>query len=421
MAQGSQSSPRTLLWYSPLPPDPGGIALYSVCLLERLSELFEVVLVTPHQREVLPASVRRLRAVLPSEAEAWPQHSALAVYHMGNNVAQCAWIFEALRQRPGLVVAHDLNIHGFLLDYYGRGAVRPGRLARWRDSRWTERHPYGQALREAHGEAGAQAADAFLRHGVEPNIPALPCHRLLTRRAMAVLAHSQWAVGQLLNNGDSARAYYLPFGIEHPIPEPAGGIARFRQRLGLTAQDFLIFCGGFLEPSRRIDRVIEAQALLAKNGLMPHLVLAGAMERIHQQWLAQLASSRGLAGQVHFLGFLPDHNEFLAGLHAADVVLHLRLPTHGETSATVYRALSVGRPVIVYDVDAYRELPDACCWKLDAGPDDAELLCAYLRELMGRQAIRLTMEESARNYVARNHTWAHTANAFASIVQDICT
>jgi glycosyltransferase involved in cell wall biosynthesis len=415
MARAFQAARPTLLWHSPLPPDPGGLALYSASLLEHLRSSHDIVLVTPHARTALSEPLQSLKVVTPDEAALWPPDSALPVYHMGNNVEQCAWIFQALRQRPGLVVVHDLNIHGFLLDCYGRGVARPGWFARWREPSWPRRHPYWQMLHEAHGDAGARAAEAFLRDGAEPDIAALPCHRLLTRSAAAVVAHSRMAVSQLESNGDQVPVVHLPLGIEHPIPEPPGGAARFRAGLGLTASDFLIVCGGFFEPSRRIDKVIEALALLRESGRQPHLALAGAMEPAHRDWLAGLAARRGVATQVHFLGFLSDDAEFVSGLHAADIIVHLRHPTHGETSATVHRALSVGRPVIVSDVDAYRELPDDCCWKLETGPDEAVLLAAYIDQLILRPNVRQVMGEWGRCYIAQTHAWPHIAKAFAQI------
>ena len=43
---------------------------------------------------------------------------------------------------------------------------------------------------------------------------------------------------------------------------------------------------------------------------------------------------------------------------ACDVLVNLRYPTMGETSGSVIRALSLGKPLVVSDVGWFRELPD---------------------------------------------------------------
>ena len=46
---------------------------------------------------------------------------------------------------------------------------------------------------------------------------------------------------------------------------------------------------------------------------------------------------------------------------ACDVLVNLRYPTMGETSGSVIRALSLGKPLVVSDVGWFSELPDDAC------------------------------------------------------------
>src|SRR6478672_7892495 len=80
-------------YYSPLPPARSGIADYSSLLLPALERRVEVVLARPN-RPHPPADV--------------------ALFQLGNDPRWHGWIYEALRRRPGLVVLHEVSLHGLV-------------------------------------------------------------------------------------------------------------------------------------------------------------------------------------------------------------------------------------------------------------------------------------------------------------------
>src|ERR671938_1266968 len=77
-------------YYSPLPPSRSGIADYSTLLLPALRERVDVVVAEPGRRA--PAA-------------------DVALYHVGNDPDAHAWIVDALRARPGVVVLHEFVLH----------------------------------------------------------------------------------------------------------------------------------------------------------------------------------------------------------------------------------------------------------------------------------------------------------------------
>ena len=80
-----------------------------------------------------------------------------------------------------------------------------------------------------------------------------------------------------------------------------------------------------------------------------------------------------LPADVRVLGFTPI-DDFTGYIAAADIVLNLRYPTVGETSGSLLRALGLGRPVLVSDVGAFRELPDDVCVKVPVGSGEEDLI-----------------------------------------------
>src|SRR6266511_1595300 len=93
-------------YYSPLAPEPSGVADYSSLLLPALRCRIEV--------EVVPTGrKRRLRG------------ADVALYHVGNDPDAHGWIVDALRRRPGVVVLHDFVVHHLVAGItLGRGDGR---------------------------------------------------------------------------------------------------------------------------------------------------------------------------------------------------------------------------------------------------------------------------------------------------------
>ena len=117
-------------YYSPLPPERTGVADYSALLVPALG------------RRVDLDVQRRGRKRAPHGAD-------LCLYHVGNNPDAHAWIVDALRRRPGVVVLHDFVLHHFML-WYAANVRRDVQL-------------YVQEMGERYGEAGAHMAQLMIR------------------------------------------------------------------------------------------------------------------------------------------------------------------------------------------------------------------------------------------------------------------
>src|SRR3954463_392871 len=94
MPASTRSSRDTRLmrvaYYSPLPPSRSGIADYSTLLLPALRERIDIVVAQPGKRA--PAA-------------------DVALYQIGNDPDAHGWIYDALLERPGVVVLHEYVLH----------------------------------------------------------------------------------------------------------------------------------------------------------------------------------------------------------------------------------------------------------------------------------------------------------------------
>lgn len=115
-------------------------------------------------------------------------------------------------------------------------------------------------------------------------------------------------------------------------------------------------------------------------------------------------------------GYLVDTRDFVSWIAAADVLVNLRYPTVGETSATALRGLAAGRPVIVSDHGWYAELPDDACIKVP--PNDGEALYQAMRRLAGDPTLRREIGHRAAAYAQREHSLASAAQRYLDFIRE---
>ena len=75
---------------------------------------------------------------------------------------------------------------------------------------------------------------------------------------------------------------------------------------------------------------------------------------------------------------------------ACDVLVNLRSPTMGETSGSVIRGLSLGKPMLVSDVGWFSELPDGVALKIPVDEYEVATIAAALELAAGMPASSAT-------------------------------
>src|SRR5207244_10331167 len=117
----------------------------------------------------------------------------------------------------------------------------------------------------------------------------------------------------------------------------------------------LIGCFGNLNMNKRIPQLLEAFASVRLRRPGARLLLVGASaERFD---LSRRLERLGLRDGVLREDYVSEERMWSL-MAACDVLVNLRYPTMGETSGSVVRALSLGRPLVVSDVGWFAELPD---------------------------------------------------------------
>ena len=145
-------------------------------------------------------------------------------------------------------------------------------------------------------------------------------------------------------------------GYEGPIwriPHPAWKVPAFEP--ASIEGSPLIGSFGNVNASKRIPQLLEAFARLRRERPDARLLLVGAVSpgfdldrRLQRLGL----SEEGIVREAYV-----EEDRLWALMAACDVCVNLRAPTMGETSGSVIRQLSLGKPVVVSDVGWFAELP----------------------------------------------------------------
>ena len=362
-------------YFSPMPPERTGIADYSTLLVPALERRLDLRVV-PRGRK------RPLRG------------TDVALYHVGNNPDAHGWIVDALRRRPGVVALHEFVLHHLV------SGITLGR----RDAR---------AYLDAMEREGGVAA-RLLAYGVmDKRIPPLwesrpedfPLAGEVLRLATGLIVHSRYVERRARESGYEGPVWRIP----HPVwPQPAVEPAHVEGRPVFGAF-------GNVNASKRIPQLLEAFARLRRERPGATLLLVGATSPGFD--LDRRLQRLGLSGEgIVRHDYVPE--ERLWSLMAAcDACVSLRAPTMGETSGSVIRQLSLGKPVVVSDVGWFAELPDAVSLKVPVDEHEAETLYAALELLARDEDVRRAMGAAAAELVRREHDVEHVAELYAAALE----
>jgi glycosyltransferase involved in cell wall biosynthesis len=345
-------------YYSPFPPERTGIADYSALLLPVLRERLDVV---------VPKRGKR------AEAD-------VSVYHVGNNPEFHGWIVDALRREPGVVVLHDCVLHHLVAGLT---------LAR------KDVNGYLRAMEREAGLPGRLLALGVVDGCVPPlwstRPEDFPLAGEILELATGLIVHSRHVADRARASGFAGPIWHVPMPF---WPPPDVHPARIDG-------DPVIGSVGFLNANKRIPQLLEAFAALRERHPRARLVLAGPEAPGLE--LERRVAALQLEEAVERHGYV-EEDRLWSLIAACDACVSLRWPTMGETSAGVIRVLSLGKPLVVSDVDAFAELPDEAVLKVKPDEHDlghvADLYVAALEEAAGGTRVRDTLLEGAAQAAA---------------------
>ena len=170
-----------------------------------------------------------------------------------------------------------------------------------------------------------------------------------------------------------------------------------------------------MNASKRIPQLLEAFARLRRERPEARLLLVGAVSPGFD--LDRRLQRLGLSGEGIVREAYVEEDRLWSLMAACDVCVNLRAPTMGETSGSVIRQLSLGKPVVVSDVGWFAELPDEVALKVPVDERETETLYAALELLARDEGVRRAMSAAALELVRREHDLGRAADLYAAALE----
>ena len=387
---------RVNIW-SPLPPSASGIADYVAESLPALARHLDLCVVAEAPEAGAPSLRERFPFVTPAAAP----EADLDLYHLGNSPPH-AWVYRAACARPGVAVLHDWSLHHLVL----RETVERGEVS-----------AYLREMRRAHGETGTFVGRQVARALGGDLLPSLfPLNDRVLEGSLAVVGLTEHVRSRAAHRLPGRPVLHLPHHLFLPLdPPPSREDAR--RALGLPQGALVVTAPGLATASKRLDLAVRAAARLRAAHPSLRLVVAGEADPSLplSAWVREARLGEGfvLTGRLSL-------EDFERHLCAADVVLSLRFPTHGEISGALVRGLGVGRPAVVTaGTPAAEEFPEGIVAPIDPGPREEEELVAVLGRLLEDAGLREDMGRLARAHVRDHHGLDQTAGRLAAFLEEV--
>lgn len=381
-----------IAYFSPLPPTRSGIADHSAELLPYLAAHADITLFAEEPMAVAE-EIReqfKVRPLTDYPAAQWQYD--LPLYHMGNSHHHEA-IYQMSLAYPGLVVLHEPGLHHFIADRtIGQG----------------NRIGYIRELAYAHIGPGPD----YLTHLQSEDVYKLPLSNRLIDISLGMITHSHYAQGMIRRIRPSIPTRVIP-----ELMTPQTGQPHRRADMG-APDDAIIFASlGQITVHKQMELALRAFSLVRQTSAQAYFLIVGETLASETESLTTLIKELHLESFVYQTGYVANLSEFVGWLLLADVVLSLRHPTIGETSAVALRAMGAAKPLIVFDQGWYSEIPAAAALKIS--PLDETALVTAMCQLGENADLREQMGQAGRQTIRAHYAPEPVAAAYHDFIRHL--
>jgi glycosyltransferase involved in cell wall biosynthesis len=177
--------------------------------------------------------------------------------------------------------------------------------------------------------------------------------------------------------------------------------------------EIVIASFGFVTPEKRISWVLNVVKELRYFYGNIRYVIVGEVAS-HYDVAAEI-NARNLQDIVQITGRTSRH-EFHQWMSRADIIINLRYPSAREMSATLLRAMALGKPVLMSRLSHLQEIPEDTVIRVR--PDKEEIdLFHNLWQLIESQSLRERIGRKAAEYIQRNHRSDQMLEKYVELIE----
>ncbi len=398
----AQAKKKRVAIMTPWPMQESGIANYVYKLMPYLSKYFDVDIFVDNtimsDKPFLKNEYGGLY-MLEELDQRYRDYDHL-LYQMGNSAEHHSGIYRYLKKYPGIAEIHDYILHPF---FYHSFFLKH------------EKEVYKTALVQGYGKAGLHHYEGVRDKRIPPDNEQFPMCHSVAAISKKVIFHNHWSKRQMQDRD----FYVIPlacFDKENiPVDQQTQLMETVRHKYGIQRSEILISCFGFVNRNKRPEVVLQVLRQLLDQGQKVKLVFWGksGIEGFEKE-ISQL----GLQDAVEVTGYL-EKSEYEVGLALSDIVINLRYPSMGESSATLCEAFKYGKPVIVTGMNQYCEFPDEICWKVSVGCGEVECLGRMVKYLIAHPDVRQALGQNAQAYADKVLSPDKIAKQYQNILEQV--
>ena len=383
-------------YWCPMPNAQSGIANYGYELLLELHKIVPTTVIFPKTNELSVELPENVSSVTPEDiARGLRNPPQQHLYHIGNHKLFHSWMLAPLRQHHGITILHDLSLFDL---YWG---LFEGSSSLW--NRELELSGYDPELLHVVDVDGISIPDRLHYTFLNNIIP----------YSLKTVCHSRFGCELISDHFPKAKTFHIPLASKvHTAPD---SITSGVWNSDVHSPTFAVI-GGISKP-KRTHIVLKAFAKILHNHPQAKLILAGRCDDItYLKEIESIVIQNRLTDAVSIRTDV-SNDELQHIIHSSRMVITLRWPTAGETSAVIMQALGSGRVAVTSDLPQFREFDEMYVKRIPiGGSDEISALISTFKWAITKPHEAQKAGEHAQSWVEQNATFEHVAEKYAEIL-----
>ena len=367
-----------LLYVSPFPPLKSGISDYSVILVDALKSRYDITLYVDDYDLADVDKIKEFPILKHGkDSVVWDSYDYI-IYNIGNNPYFHDYIYEACIEHPGMVILHDLVLYYMFIGYYQKRNCLYSRIYEQEGL---------ELLLKIKEYVKKEKKDLLQIKGIASEFP---FHKELLESGNKIMVHSQYAF-------DRVKQYTNKVKKINMIQQVAESFELIKKdklykKYGIPTDAIVITSFGIVAETKLNHIACEVVRNIAKEKKVCY-VMVGEGEYVNCY----------VDNKHIFKTGYVDMDEFDSFIVHSDIVLNLRHPSMGETSAALIKILQMGKACIINDEGWFAEIPADCAVKLpiDNIKEDLEQKLTLLIDDVQR---RKQIEQNAEQYIKAEYS-----------------
>ena len=402
----NMKSMKKIAFFTPLPPLESGISDYSVDILSKLGECYDidVYIDKGYAADLLENSRINILEFTAFDEKA-SEYDEI-VYQMGNSEFH-EYMIPYIRKYPGVLVLHDYNLHSLV--YF----LTMGK--------------YGRKQREYHKILEEDFEADVVNHYLDdlkfgktgPQIHNMEVNSFVTNYAKKIIVHSRESKEKLLRKNISRIVRVVP---SYAKIEPLVDVEKSKREMGYDVNTKIFASFGHVHETKRVIPILKAFSRLSGEYANVKYIFVGKLSESIEKEFEKIVKENHLEEYVQITGYT-SLNDFVKYINLADMCFNLRYPYNGETSGSLMRILAKGKLVVVNNIGSFSEIPDTCCVKLPAvssmsEDEEIEKIYKTMEGLMKGEINQKEIEANARMFAEENLALDIVGKQYESVINE---